>query len=54
MVQNLVVVYLSTPKEIAWKKMIKYKFGYLPVVDGEKKMIGIVRWFDIADDKSTN
>lgn len=54
MVQNLVVVHLSTPKEIAWKKMVKYKFGYLPVVDGEKKMIGIVRWFDIADDKSTN
>ncbi len=51
MIQNLVVIHLSTPKEIAWKKMVKYKFGYLPVVDGEKKMVGIVRWFDTVEDK---
>ncbi|MEI7653383.1 MAG: CBS domain-containing protein [bacterium] len=54
MVQNLVVIHLSTPKEIAWKKMVKYKFGYLPVVDGEKKMVGVVRWFDTVDEKLQN
>ncbi len=47
MVQNLITIHLSTPKEIAWKKMIKYKLSSLPVVDNEKKLVGVVRWFDV-------
>lgn len=47
MIQNLITIHLSTPKELAWKKMVKYKFGSLPVIDNEKKLVGVVRWFDV-------
>ncbi|MEI6327299.1 MAG: CBS domain-containing protein [Candidatus Roizmanbacteria bacterium] len=48
MVQNLVTLHLSTPKELAWKKMQKYRFSSLPVIDNEKKLIGVARWFDVS------
>jgi len=47
MVQNLITIHLSTPKELAWKKMVKYKFSSLPVIDNEKKLVGVARWFDV-------
>lgn len=47
MVQNLTVIHLTTPEEIALKKMIKYKLFALPVVNKEKKLLGIVTSDDI-------
>jgi magnesium transporter len=48
MFQNIIVIHLSTPREIAYKKMIKYQLGSLPVIDSERKLVGVVRWFDVA------
>jgi len=49
MVQNVIVVHLSTPEEIAIKKMLKYKIFALPVIDINKKMIGLITFDDVAD-----
>lgn len=42
MVQNLIVVHLTTPIEIVVRKMLKYKLVHLPVIDDEKKLLGLV------------
>ena len=47
--QNLVLARLTTPNEIALKKMIKYHLGALPVVDENRQMLGIVLLQDIAE-----
>ncbi len=42
MIQNIIVVYLSTPVEIALKKVDKYRLAALPVIDKDKNILGIV------------
>ena len=49
MKQNLITVYLTTPIEIALRKMIKYKLLALPVIDQEKKILGIVTFDDLSE-----
>jgi CBS domain-containing protein/sporulation protein YlmC with PRC-barrel domain len=50
MIPNLVVIHLTTSKEIAIKKMIKYKLMNLPVIDNEKRMVGIVIFDDLFEE----
>jgi len=47
--QNLITVYLTTPIEIALRKMIKYKLSALPVIDKDKKILGIVSFDDLSE-----
>ncbi|OGG15844.1 hypothetical protein A3D78_02965 [Candidatus Gottesmanbacteria bacterium RIFCSPHIGHO2_02_FULL_39_14] len=49
MIAEPLVLTLSTPLELAAKKMIRYKFSALPVVDTEKKLVGIVTIDDLSD-----
>lgn len=49
MIQNLSVVYLTTPEVAVFKKMVKYKLFALPVVSAEKQLLGIVNFDDIVD-----
>lgn len=49
MTQNLSVIHLTTPELVVFKKMVKYKLSALPVLDGEKRMLGIVNFDDIVD-----
>lgn len=51
MIQNVVVIHLSTPKEIAFKKMLKYRLGALPVIDNDKTLIGVIRWHNAYIEK---
>lgn len=50
MVQNLIVVHLSTPEEIVFKKMLKYKIYALPVIDEKRRILGIITLDDISED----
>jgi CBS domain-containing protein/sporulation protein YlmC with PRC-barrel domain len=50
MVQNVVVAHLTTPKEIATQKMLKYHIESIPVVDDSRRMIGVVTLGDIVQD----
>lgn len=47
MTQNVVVIHLTTPLEIAVKKMLKYKLYALPVISPEKSIQGIVTIDDV-------
>jgi len=47
--QNLITIYLTTPVELALRKMIKYKISALPVIDKEKKLLGIVTFDDLSE-----
>ncbi len=49
MTQNLVVIHLTTPIEIAMKKFLKYHLSSLPVINQEKRMEGIVNFDDITN-----
>ena len=49
MKQNLITVYLTTPIEIALRKLIKYKLSALPVIDQDKKILGIVTFDDLSE-----
>jgi CBS domain-containing protein/sporulation protein YlmC with PRC-barrel domain len=49
MTQNLVVIHLTTPVEIAMKKFLKYHLSSLPVINQEKRMEGIVNFDDITN-----
>lgn len=49
MTQNLVVIHLTTPVEIAMKKLLKYRLSALPVINKEKRIEGIVNLDDIAN-----
>ncbi len=49
MIQSLVVIHLTTPVEIAVKKMIKYKLASLPVIEANKQLLGIVTFDDAAE-----
>ncbi|MCL4374985.1 CBS domain-containing protein [Patescibacteria group bacterium] len=49
MVQNVVVIHLSTPEEIAIKKMLKYKIYSLPVINRDKHILGLVTYDDVTN-----
>lgn len=49
MTQNLVVIHLTTPIEIAMKKFLKYRLSTLPVINEEKRIEGIVNLDDITN-----
>lgn len=49
MTQNVSVVHLKTPKEIAIKRMLKYKLTSIPAIDNNKRILGIVTFDDIAE-----
>ncbi|EKE13747.1 MAG: MgtE intracellular region [uncultured bacterium] len=49
MTQNLIVIHLTTPIEIAMKKFLKYHLSSLPVTNQEKRMEGIVNFDDITN-----
>lgn len=49
MIQNVIVIHLTTPLEIALKKMLKYRLSALPVVNQKKEILGIITFDDLAD-----
>ncbi len=49
MTQNLVVIHLTTPVEIAMNKFLKYRLSALPVINQEKHIEGIVNLDDITN-----
>lgn len=49
MVQNVVVLHLTTPEEIAINKMIKYRLHAIPVTGRNKRLLGIVTMDDLAE-----
>ncbi len=50
MTQNIIVIYLTSPKELTIKKMLKYRIHAIPVITNLKQMLGIVTFDDVADD----
>jgi len=46
---SLIVLHLTTPVEIAIKRMFKYRLEALPVIDDTKKILGIVTVDDLAE-----
>ena len=50
MEQDVVVSHLTTPQEIALKRMLKYKLYALPIIEDTKKMIGVVTFDDMIED----
>lgn len=49
MTPNVVVISLSTPKEIAMKKMVKYKIYALPIINEKREILGIVTIDDLLE-----
>lgn len=49
MKQNVVVLHISTPREIAIKRMLRYKLAAIPVSDGEKHILGVVMLNDLVE-----
>lgn len=50
MMQNLIVLHLHTPKDVALRRMLKYKLSALPVVEKNKRLIGMVLLDDLTDE----
>ena len=50
MEQDVVVIHLTTPKEIAVKKLLRYKLFALPVIEDNKKIIGVITYDDLVED----
>lgn len=50
MITNPITLHLTTPKKIALKKVIKYKISTLPVIDREKRILGIVSFDDLMEE----
>jgi sporulation protein YlmC with PRC-barrel domain/CBS domain-containing protein len=50
MEQDVVVAHLTTPQEIALKRMLKYKLYALPVISDNRKMIGVITFDDMVED----
>lgn len=46
--QNVIVVHLRTPREIALKKMLKYRIRSFPVIDDEKHILGVISFDEVA------
>ena len=49
MIQNVIVIHLTTPGHIALNKLIKYKFGALPVIDKDNHILGIITLLDVMN-----
>jgi len=49
MVQNPIVIYLTTPVDLVIKKLLKYRISCLPVVDKHRHMLGIVSIDDVSE-----
>lgn len=49
MEQNLIVIHVTTPRDIAVKKMLRYKVYALPVTDAARHLEGVVRFDDLAE-----
>ncbi len=49
MIPNVVAVYLTTPPEIAMKKMVKYKIYSLPIINDKRQLLGIVTIDDLVE-----
>lgn len=49
MIPNVVTVFLTTPPEIAIKKMIKYKIYSLPIINDRRQILGIVTIDDLVE-----
>ena len=52
--QNLILGRLTTPKEIALRRMIKYSIYALPIVDENRKLLGVVSLQDVAEELMGN
>ncbi len=50
MIQNPIVVQLSTPKELVLRRMKKYNLNSVPVVTEKRHMLGIVDLLDLLDE----
>lgn len=50
MIQNVVAVYLTTPPEIALKKMVKYKIYSLPIINEKRQILGVVTIDDLVEE----
>ena len=49
MIQNIIEIRLTTPIEIAVRKMLRYRLPAIPVVDNDKHILGIVTFDQIVD-----
>lgn len=49
MIPNVVAVYLTTPPEIAIKKMVKYKIYCLPIINDRRHILGVVTLDDLVE-----
>lgn len=49
MIQNVIVIHLNSPINTVIRKMAKYHLYELPVVDKDKKIIGLVNMDDIGE-----
>ncbi len=49
MIPNVVAVYLTTPPEIAMKKMVKYKIYSLPIINDKRQLLGVVTIDDLVE-----
>lgn len=49
MIPNVVSVYLTTPPEIAIKKMVKYKIYALPIINDKREILGVVTIDDLVE-----
>ena len=48
--QNLILGRLTTPKEIALRRMVKYSIYALPIVDENRKLLGVVSLQSVVED----
>lgn len=53
MIQNPIVVQLSTPKELVLRRMKKYNLNSIPVVTEKRHMLGIVDLLDLIDEEKS-
>ena len=49
LIPSVVVVHLTTPVEIAIKRLLKYKIEALPVIDDNRRMLGLITFDDLAE-----
>jgi magnesium transporter len=49
MTQNIIVIHLTTPIEIAMNKFLKYHLSSLPVINNDKRIEGIVNFDEITN-----
>lgn len=47
--QNVGVIYLTTPRSIAVRRMLKYKLRAIPVIDAHRQILGIVTFDDVIE-----